>query len=52
MKDFKYFVNADLVQATHDTETVKVSKVKFFCIYKGLSLRIMLQFDKGTDYIS
>lgn len=52
MEDFKYFVNADWVQATHDTETVKVSKVKFFCIYEGLSLKIMLRFGKGTDHTS
>jgi hypothetical protein len=52
VEDFKYFVNAERVQATHDTETVEVSKVKFFCIYEGLSLKIMLRFGKGTDHTS
>jgi hypothetical protein len=49
IEDFKYYIIADSVQVIHGIEIAKVSKPKLFYIYKGLSLKFMLQFRKGTN---
>jgi hypothetical protein len=49
MEDFKYYVEADLVQVTYGLEIAEVSKLKLFCVYEGLALKFMLRFGKGTD---